>query len=172
MQGEWDGWTAPAKPGRRGIQRGPPDCLSRSPRRPAPLLLQDADAPPLHWQLLFQAPAVALGPAPPRPRALKPCCSLLVNTRGRGGRERGTSHSDRTDVNTASRPPSSRAPRPFPPPSRRPCPGPISVSKCKYHFAPRLNSRASDLMGLIVQKGVRKGRGGPLPRGTTSHPQL
>lgn len=96
-------------------------CLSRSPRRPAPLLLQDADSPPLHWQLLLQAPAVALGPAPPSPRALKPCCSLPVNTCGRGGRERGTSHSDPTDVDTASRPPAPgawasppRAPAPFP----------------------------------------------------------
>lgn len=73
---------------RRGTQHGPSNCLSRSPRRPAPLLLQDVDAPALHWQLLLQAPAVALGPARPRPRALKPCCSLPVNTRGRGGRER------------------------------------------------------------------------------------
>lgn len=122
-EGEGNGWTTPVKPGRLGTQRGPLDCLSRSPRRPAPLLLQDADAPPLHWQLLLQAPAVALGSARPRPCALKPCCSLLVNNRGRGGRERGTSHLDRTDVNTASRPPSSRVPRPCSFLFRRPSPG-------------------------------------------------
>lgn len=144
-------WAAQAW---RGAQHCPIDCLSRSSRRPAPLLLQDADAPALHWQLLLQAPAVALGPARPRPRALKPCCSLLVNTRGRGGLRRDTSHSDWTDVNTASRPPALLP--------GAPAQDPVSVSNCKYHLAPRLNSWASDLMGLTGPKGVRKGRG-PLP---------
>ena len=149
---------------RRGAQHGAIDCISRSPRRPAPFLLQDADAPALHWQLLLQAPSVALGPAQPRPRALKPCCSLLVNTRGRGGRERDTSHSDRTDVNTASRPPAllpraSALPAPsWEPETRTQSAFPIVNTTLPHGSTPGIGSH-----GLNGPKGVKKGRGASPP---------
>lgn len=96
---QWGG-----RPARRPT--GPVFC--RSPRRPPPLLLQDADAPPLHRQLLLQAPAIALGRLEPtRPQAM-----LLSRCKypGRGGPERGTSHSDPVIVQKAA--PGSWATRP------------------------------------------------------------